>query len=370
VKGNTALGEVPLAGFGGRVSFRPDGKEIVVASEIVAVWDASLSKLERRIGGLLAPDTLACAPNGRAVMTYESGTGLARIDAPGLAAKQVGDPRAPRPSFTRMLGLRPTSDALALVLGVGGAAAWVGEGADKPGTVFEDRKLVRFEAASPNGTRVAAIMKKSGDPADLAIWDTETGKAIAKRPALFAKERGTLVWSRDAKTLVVATPGSLYVLDGDTGATRKIIPGPTTLPDAGPPPGRRALAVGALSPRADRLAVRSGQHLDIWDLASGTPTKRFETDVSPQVWTDGGLIFGGGQALDVDKAEAMPFDGTGPVCASGDGAWMAYLARDGLVIRRKDGRTLWLGRVAHGAEIQTVGVEGSTSPPVDDEIAP
>jgi WD40 repeat protein len=275
-KAPVAVGEKVRA-----LAVRPDGKAVAVAyepdkppGEFVIVWDLTTGTEARRLPvGREYVQSLAWSADGSRLASVVGGR--VRVwDAKTGGA--VTPPPTGHAGYVTALAFAADGR---LVTGATDATARVWDPwTAQPGPPLELAKSVAAVAVSPDGTLVAG----SSGGNDLRVWDSKTGAVRHKLPGngrLGGSE--VLGFSPDGKRLV--TWGrTLRLRTWDPATGRKLADHPT-YPDGETEwdENDQREAIGtlrfrpyALSPDAARFAVRTGQEIRVYDVATGKEQPR------------------------------------------------------------------------------------------------
>ncbi|HTU91005.1 MAG TPA: sigma-70 family RNA polymerase sigma factor, partial [Gemmataceae bacterium] len=240
--------------------FSPDGKILAAGGYDPAIhlWDLSTGKKITQFDwkrDRTSVTVLAFTPDGKTLIAgqkFHSKIGLWNV-ASGKQRRELdaksGD------IFT--LALSPDGVLLATGSRKGGIPLWnvkTGELVGKLGK--EGGRECYTVAFSPNGKILAAIERDAKNQDSLSLWDVAAGKELHR----FNGDIGlwSIVYSRDGKTLIVASSGAIRLLDAATGK------------EVGPTAGSPGyVGFATMSPDGRTLAYLRQNDIQLWGMRTG-----------------------------------------------------------------------------------------------------
>ncbi|MHB1423675.1 MAG: sigma-70 family RNA polymerase sigma factor [Gemmataceae bacterium] len=239
-------------------AFSPDGKLLAAGGEVsgIHLWDLTTGKQIALFRDPRVADLLAFTPDGRTLIAgqqFDSKIGL--WDMASGKKRQELDAKS---GNIFSLSLSPDGAMLATGSRKDGIPLWdVKTGKLLRRLGKEGGRECYNVAFAPNGKTLVAIERDTKRNQDsLGLWDVAGGKELSR----FTDDSGfwSIVFSRDGKTLIVASSGTIRLLDA---ATSKEV-GPT----AGSP-GYAGFAV--MSPDGRTLAYYRHKYIHFWDMRAG-----------------------------------------------------------------------------------------------------
>jgi WD40 repeat protein len=287
-----------------------DGRVIASegAKDDIRVSDPATGKLIRHVltPGFTA-NSLALSHDG-ALLAAGCNDGKVRVWAtkpPAQPGEAPGRTEAPAPLHTLevtrwsifAVAFSPGGDRVAACGADGTVQVWaLGEKLARLRILGAPGERMRSLAFSPDGRRLASLTRFG----KVDLWDVDSGRPLGSLPGQEGDVSGTVWFSNDNATLVVARAGGIdfwQLRDGDKPAAVRVVrsvqlPDASARRDAGNPNARGPVVrieaqfagVTALSPDLKTAAVvnRDGS-ITLWDAENWEPLRTLTGERSPEI---------------------------------------------------------------------------------------
>jgi WD40 repeat protein/beta-lactamase regulating signal transducer with metallopeptidase domain/uncharacterized GH25 family protein/glutathione peroxidase-family protein len=275
------------------LAISPDGRTIAAAKDYtIGLWDANTGKpiLQNVDSHSKSTVFVAYSPDGELVLTGSHDGRVVAWDAK-TGNRRYQRELGPHPS---VMAMALSADGRRLA--AGGRADWPRSGANvvhvwdaktgKPVRNFGENDYrfddVRRLAFSADGKRLAiAADIRRANSGDVDIWEVDTGKKVLEiRPEKGGFNTYAMAFSPESSALleVFGQPAELHVWDAQTGKLRRTF-APHLAAQEPHNAGNRELYISGaiLSPDGRWLITSQARMLVVWDVATGKAVSRVET---------------------------------------------------------------------------------------------